>query len=88
MMKTVKRTDEYTVYQKRSGRYAVKDKQGAIINEQDKVSILLAEGLIVAPEPKSVAAEVTEEAGSASEEGEVAAEAEKEEQLEETSDDN
>lgn len=64
-MKTVKSTDQYTVYQKRSGRYAVKSKQGKSINEQDKVAILLSEGLIVAPEPKAVEpeAEVEEAAG-------------------------
>lgn len=66
-MKTVKSTDQYTVYQKRSGRYAVTSNQGAPINQEDKVKILLAEGLIAAPapkapEPEAPAEDVAEEA--------------------------
>ncbi len=53
-MKVVKRTAEYTVYQKRSERYAVKGADKAYINGDEKAKILLAEGLIkvVLPEPK------------------------------------
>jgi len=51
-MKVVKKTAEYTIYQKRSGRYAVKDADKNWVNESDKVAILLNEGLITAPAPK------------------------------------
>ena len=45
-MKVVKRTKEYTVYQKSSGRYAVKDADKNWVNADAKITILLAEGLI------------------------------------------
>ncbi|MEM8594386.1 MAG: hypothetical protein AAGF06_06170 [Pseudomonadota bacterium] len=56
-MKVVKKTDEYTVLQKRSERYAVKDAKGKLINGEEKAKILLAEGLIklTEPAPKPVA---------------------------------
>ena len=72
-MKTVKSTDQYTVYQKRSGRYAVESAKGAPINEEEKVKILLAEGLIVVAEAKA------EEPEAAVEEAEAAPEATAEE---------
>jgi len=54
-MKVVKRTADYTVYQKRSERYAVKGADKAYINGDEKAKILLAEGLIkvVLPQPKA-----------------------------------
>lgn len=52
-MKVIKNTAEYTVYQKRSGRYAVKSDSKGWINEADKVAILIAEGLLKAPQPKA-----------------------------------
>ncbi|KPK11351.1 MAG: hypothetical protein AMJ68_06180 [Acidithiobacillales bacterium SG8_45] len=68
-MKILKKTPEYTVYEKRSKRYAVKGSDKKWINGDDKVKILLAEKLIEvklpAPkveEPEEVAAEVTETA--------------------------
>lgn len=68
-MKILKKTPEYTVYEKRSKRYAVKGSDKKWINGDDKVKILLAEKLIEvklpAPkveEPEEVAAEVTEAA--------------------------
>ncbi|MCB1668361.1 MAG: hypothetical protein R3E73_13540 [Porticoccaceae bacterium] len=65
-MKVIKKTDDYTVYQKRSGRYAVKGTDKKWVNAEDKVKILLAEGLIkvaapAEPEPEAVE-EVAEEA--------------------------
>jgi hypothetical protein len=51
-MNVVKKTNEYTIYQKRSNRYAVKDANKRWLNGDDKVKILLAEKLIKAPEPK------------------------------------
>ena len=52
-MKAVVRTDEYTIYQKRSERYAVRDKNRAWINGDAKVAILLEHKLIEAPKPKA-----------------------------------
>jgi len=45
-MKVVKETPEYTVYEKRSKRYAVKGADNKWINAEEKVKILLAEKLI------------------------------------------
>ena len=71
-MQVVKKTPEYTVYEKRSKRYAVKGSDKKWINGDDKVKILLAEKLIEvklpAPkveEPEEVAAESTEAAEEA-----------------------
>lgn len=76
-MKVVKRTADYTVYQKRSERYAVKGADKAYINGDEKAKILLAEGLIkvVLPQPKAEEPEAPEEAeAEAAEETEAAAE--------------
>ena len=74
-MKVLKKTDDYTVYQKRSGRYAVVGADKKNINGEDKVKILVAEGLVklavaAAPEP-----EVVEEVVEAAVEETVAEEA-------------
>ena len=75
-MKVVKRTADYTVYQKRSERYAVQGPDKARINGYDKAKILLDEGLIKAvlskpePEPEPAA----EEAAAAEDAPEAAAE--------------
>ncbi|MBV1931486.1 MAG: hypothetical protein KUG71_07200 [Porticoccaceae bacterium] len=66
-MKVIKKTAEYTVYQKRSGRYAVTGADGKAINEDDKVAILLAEDLIKAPAPKAPEIEEASEAEAAEE---------------------
>ena len=52
-MKVVKRTADYTVYQKRSERYAVQNADKAWINGDDKAKILLDEGLIKVTPPKA-----------------------------------
>ena len=66
-MKVLKQTDDYTVYQKRSGRYAVVGSDKKNINGEDKVKILVAEGIVkqavAAPEPE-VVEEVVEEAAT------------------------
>ena len=72
-MKLVKQTDEYIVYLKRSGRYAVKNTDREWINGVPKIQILLAEGLVettLPPEPEAVADadEVVDDAGVAVEE--------------------
>ena len=58
-MKVIKKTKEYTVYQKGSGRYAVKNAHKNWVNADVKIAILLAEGLIkaVAPAPAPVVEE-------------------------------
>ena len=56
-MKLVKRTDEYSVYLKRSGRYGVKNTDGKWINGVAKIRILLDEDLVkttLPPEPEAV----------------------------------
>ncbi|MGV6807187.1 MAG: hypothetical protein ACWA5K_04725 [bacterium] len=66
-MKVVKKTAEYTIYEKRSGRHAVKGADKQWINGEEKAKILLAEDLIkltapAAPEPEPV--EEVEEAAT------------------------
>lgn len=65
-MKVVKRTADYTVYQKRSERYAVQGADKAWINGDDKAKILLDEGLIkvVLPKPPEPEAPAEEEAAA------------------------
>lgn len=72
-MEVVKQTDEYTVIKKRSGRYGVKNAAGKWINGDEKVKILVAEGLIKAAVP---AEKPVEEEAPAEEAAEAAAPAE------------
>jgi len=51
-MQQVKKTGDYTIFQKKSGRYAVKGKDKQFLHGEDKTRILLAEDLIKKPEPK------------------------------------
>ena len=60
-MKLVKKTAEYSVLERRDGRYAVQSKKGKMINGDDKVAILAAEKLVKAPEPKPVEEEANSE---------------------------
>jgi hypothetical protein len=73
-MKVVKKTDEYTIMQRRDNRHAVVDSSGKAINGDDKAKILSAEGLIKISEPK--AAEPAAEEAPAEEAAEAPAEAE------------
>ena len=74
-MKFVKRTDDYTVFQRRDGRYAVVDAKGNAINGDAKVQILIAEDLVKVVVPAApVAEEVVADAPEAAAE-EAAAEA-------------
>ena len=66
LMKTVKKTAEYTVLQRADGRYAVLGKNKNFINGDDKIAILVTEGLRAAPAPK--AEEPSEEAAEESSE--------------------
>ena len=75
-MKTIKQTAEYTVQQRRDGRYAVRGKDKKWINGDAKVEILVKEGLLKQDMPKSKAEPDTEERaveGSVSEEEETEA---------------
>ncbi|MDA7736929.1 hypothetical protein N8861_01160 [Porticoccus sp.] len=45
-MKVLKKTDTYTIYRKRSGRYAVEDALQNIVNGADKINILIEAGII------------------------------------------
>jgi hypothetical protein len=78
-MKVVLRNDEYTIYQRRDGRYAVEGADKKAINGDEKVAILVANDLIkaalpAAPEPEPVE-EVAEEAAAEAPAEEAAAEA-------------
>ncbi|MGE0621153.1 MAG: hypothetical protein AB7I04_20385 [Pseudomonadales bacterium] len=52
-MKVIAKTDEYTIYQKRNERYAVKNAARAWVNGDAKVAILLEHKLIEAPKAKA-----------------------------------
>lgn len=69
-MKVLKKTTGYTVYQKRSGRFAVQGADKKAINGEEKVAILIAEGYVKQAEPKVEEAPVeeVEEAAEATEE--------------------
>ena len=51
-MKVVKKTDEYRVLQKRSGRYAIRTVMGEWVNGSEKIKILIEAGLIKAALPQ------------------------------------
>ena len=63
-MKLVKKTDDYSIYQRGDKRYAVEDASKSAVNGEEKVRILVEEGLItvsVAAEPEAVVEEAVEE---------------------------
>jgi len=66
-MKVVKKTDEYTIMQRRDKRHAVVDSGGKAVNGEEKAKILSAEGLIKIPEPKAAPAEEAEAPAEAAE---------------------
>lgn len=72
-MESVKKTAEYEVLKKRSGRYAVRGADRKWLAGDEKVRILLAEKLIKAPEPKPEPAPAEEEAPAQAEPAEEAA---------------
>lgn len=78
-LKVIKKTAEYTIYQRKDERYAVQDANKNAVNGEEKVKILLAEELIkvtapAAVEEETVEEEAAEEAPAEAEEGEEAAE--------------
>ena len=54
-MKKVKKAKDYSIFQKRSGRYAVRSGDKQWLHGEEKTKILLGEGLIKLPEPKPAA---------------------------------
>ena len=69
-MKLVKKTDEYSIFLRSDERYAVKDANKNPINGDDKVRILVEEGLIKAAVPAEPVEQeaVAEEEAAAEEE--------------------
>ena len=66
-MKEVQTSGEYKIYEKRSGRYAVKDKSKKLVNGDEKAKILADAGLVTIPVAKPKPAEqeaVAEESAS------------------------
>ncbi|MDH3200042.1 MAG: hypothetical protein OEM15_04015 [Myxococcales bacterium] len=64
-MEIVKKTEEYEIIKKRSGRYGVRDANRKWLNGDEKVKILLAEKLIKAPVQKKKEPEPVSEAEAA-----------------------
>jgi hypothetical protein len=80
-MKIVKKTDEWSIFEKRSGRYAVRAANGSYVNGDDKLAILAGEGLAKKPEKKAEPAPAeaaAEQAAPEAEEGAAEADAEEE----------
>lgn len=67
-MKVVKKTDEYTIFEKRNGRLAVRNANREWVNADDKIAILIKEKLVKKPKPAPKKEEPVEEAEAASEE--------------------
>jgi hypothetical protein len=67
-MQVVARTAEYTIYQKRSQRYAVQSKDKQWLNGDDKVAVLRSHDLIKAPAPKAPEPEAAAEETAGAEE--------------------
>ena len=64
-VKVVKKTPEYTIYQRGDERYAVKDANKKPVNGDEKVRILAEEGLLKVAVPAApVVEEVAEEAAA------------------------
>jgi hypothetical protein len=60
-MKLVKKTDEYSIYLRGDKRYAVEDARKKPVNGDDKVRILVAEGLLKVAAPAQVEEPAAEE---------------------------
>ena len=85
-MKEIKTSGEYKIYEKRSGRHAVKDKNKQYVNGDEKAKILSDAGLITIPEPKPQPVEEESSADEAPAEEAAAEEAPAEETAEESAD--
>ena len=73
-MKKVKKTADYTIYQRNDDRYAVKDANKKAVNGEEKAKILLAEGLIKLTEAAPAPVEEAPAEETPAEDGEAAAE--------------
>ena len=78
-MRVVKKTAEYTIYERGDKRYAVQDANKQPVNSDEKVRILVAEGLLSValppePEPEVEEAPAAEEVAEEAPAGEPAAE--------------
>jgi hypothetical protein len=60
-MKVVVKNDEYTIYQRRDGRYAVENAAKKAVNGDEKVAILLANELVKVTPPAAPAEEPAED---------------------------
>lgn len=60
-MKVVVKNDEYTIYQRRDGRYAVENAAKKAVNGDEKVAILLANELVKVTPPAAPAEDMVEE---------------------------
>ena len=65
-MEIVKKTDKYTIFKKKTGRYSVKDDSKKYMNGEEKIKILVEEGLIKIS-PKKVKEEAPAEETKAEE---------------------
>lgn len=88
-MKEVQTAGEYTIYQKKSGRYAVKGADKKYVNGDDKAKILLDAGLVEITLPKPVEEPAEEPVEAAAEDAteEVTEEAPAEDSAEDAGDD-
>ena len=59
-MKVILRTKQHTVYEKKSVRFAVKDAEKNWVHGDDKLAVLLAEGLVKTAPPAVAEAPVKE----------------------------
>lgn len=59
-MKLIKKTATHTIFQRRDGRYAVRTAKRKPVNGDEKVSILIAEGLLTPASPKAAEPEPEE----------------------------
>ena len=66
-MKVVVKNDEYTIYQRRDGRYAVEGADKKPINGDEKVTILAANELIAVTPPAAPEEEAAPEEADAAE---------------------
>ena len=73
-MKEVKSVGDNKIFEKRSGRYAVKGSNKKYVNGDEKAKILAEAGLITIPEPKAAPAEEAADAEEAAEETEASEE--------------
>ena len=76
-MEIVKQTEEYQIVKKRSGRYGVRGANRKWISGDEKVKILIAEGLLKAPAPKEEAEPAAEASADAEADADADADAEK-----------